>query len=347
MKLTTCKTKVKANTTVPGLIKGTVEYSIQSATSTLEWAGPKINPELWNAILEFFWDTYRHSKSESQVRLYVNTKDRKWAAWAYPQEARTGMSAREIDNPQAKEQREMFKDSDGWIYAGTVHHHCDCTAFQSGTDHMNEKDQDGLHITVGHINKKHHDIHCRFYFDGLEYAPDMAAFWDIGQAVKDLIPPDCWDRAARHQMTVPAPNGTVYPEQWKANLIEAPKIEVRRDFTERGVYHGGVNGIGISTGKNGNSSETTLQDNISQLPEWKRKELALKAIYLDCAKRGVNIADVEAHFKFFSLSPFVHVLRNVAGHSRVLIWDVISEWEKEADRETARQQLIEYGHLGI
>jgi len=109
---------------------------------------------MWHQVMSFFRWTNKVMDSESQVRLYVNTKLGRWGAWAFPQEARTGMSAREIATPETPEQAvERFalwesQPSSDWVYFCTVHHHCSASAFQSHTDEENEKGQDGLHITV-------------------------------------------------------------------------------------------------------------------------------------------------------------------------------------------------------
>ena len=79
---------------VTGLVTAKIEYEVEEAKGRLEYTGPKLDPELWHQILSFFRWTYKEHSSECQVRLYVNVKLRRWAAWAFPQAARTGMTAR-------------------------------------------------------------------------------------------------------------------------------------------------------------------------------------------------------------------------------------------------------------
>jgi hypothetical protein len=143
-----------------------------------------------------------------------------WAAWAFPQEAKTGMTAKEIDNADAGTQREQFKDSDGWAYLGTVHHHCSCSAFQSSVDQNNEKDQDGIHITIGNMNSDVYDMHCRFYLRKDLFDVDMSWFWDIGETFTEGMPPDLHNRIARWQMCQPAPLDQEFPQVWRDNVIE-------------------------------------------------------------------------------------------------------------------------------
>jgi hypothetical protein len=88
---------------VPGLLNCRIEYEVKTAKGGLEYAGPKFTPELWHQVLSFFRWTHKEMNSESQVRLYVNDKLGRWGAWAFPQVARTGMSARELPNRDARE----------------------------------------------------------------------------------------------------------------------------------------------------------------------------------------------------------------------------------------------------
>jgi hypothetical protein len=207
------------------------EHEVSKTTANYEWTGPKISREVWNEILSFFKWTYDETKSESQVRLFVNHVTKEWKAWAFPQSLSTGMTTREIDNDETKEQRKQFSDADGWFYYGTVHHHCSSAAFQSGTDSANEEDQDGIHITVGKINSEQYDIDARVYQSGYKLVDfNLLDFWDTGDVyegisahVKGMLPKDYVSRMALLQMGTPAPKDYAFPEVWKTNLIVPPR----------------------------------------------------------------------------------------------------------------------------
>jgi hypothetical protein len=179
---------------VPGLITCRIEYEVKTAKGRLDYSGPKFAPEMWHQVMSFFRWTNKEMLSESQVRLYVNHKLARWGAWAFPQVARTGMSARELPTPETPEKaRERFaswhsEPSDDWLYFGTVHHHCSTSAFQSSTDEQNEWNQDGLHITVGKMDADQHDLHARFYLDGNCFDPDLSRFWPVDTDLADRVP---------------------------------------------------------------------------------------------------------------------------------------------------------------
>jgi len=215
-----------------GLMTCILEHDIAKTTADYEWTGPKMDPEMWRQVLAFFRWTYDTTKSESQVRLYVNYKTRVWRAWAFPQKEGTGMTALEIDNPEAQEQRKQFSDGEGWLYYGTVHHHCAASAFQSGTDEANEKGQDGLHITVGRIDSPQYDIHTRLYQSGYKLVDfDMAEFWDVGdplagipEHIKAMLPADAKKKFIAIQMGTPPAATQEFPEIWRTNLIRPPRV---------------------------------------------------------------------------------------------------------------------------
>lgn len=108
--------------------------------------------------------------------------------------------------------------SDEWMYFCTVHHHCSASAFQSGTDEDNERNQDGLHITVGHMGSERHDLHARFYLDGNCFDPDMSTFWPLDPALIERVPASVLDELARFEM---CENVTMaFSDAWRRNVIE-------------------------------------------------------------------------------------------------------------------------------
>jgi len=229
------KPHVDESKEVPGLLACRIEYEVKTAKGQLEYSGPRFSPEMWHQVMSFFRWTHKEMNSESQVRLYVNQKLARWGAWAFPQEARTGMSARELSVAETPEQaRERFaswnsEPSDDWLYFGTVHHHCSASAFQSSTDEQNEWNQDGLHITVGKMDAEQHDLHARLYLNGNCFEPDMGRFWPIESDLAARVPQEMHSELARFQMGAKV---TVdFPDSWRTNIVDV-KPEPRRTASE-------------------------------------------------------------------------------------------------------------------
>ena len=134
------------------------------------------------------------------------------------------MSAREIATPETPEQAvERFASWDSepsgdWLYFATVHHHCSAGAFQSGTDEANERNQDGLHLTVGRLDADRHDLHARFYLNGNCFEPDLSSFWPVNPELAEQVPASLLHEVARYQMGEKVV--VDFPDAWRKNVME-------------------------------------------------------------------------------------------------------------------------------
>ena len=266
---------------VAGLLSCRIDYEIKSGKGRLDYTGPKFAPEMWHQVLSFFRWTHKEMDSESQVRLYVNTKLGRWGAWAFPQEARTGMSAREITTQETPEQAvERFASWDSepsgdWLYFCTVHHHCSISAFQSGTDEENERNQDGLHVTIGRMDAERHDLHARFYLNGNCFDPDLSRFWPVDPELAEQVPAAMLDEVARFQMC--AKVVVDFPAAWRKNVLEV--------FADGHRAHGRhADDLHLLQGR---SSSEWPEPRQLDIPVWLRSERALRDIVEQCKGEGV------------------------------------------------------------
>ena len=300
------QSKISDQKEVSGLVSCEIEYEVKTAKGMLKYHGPKFTPELWHQVLSFFRWTNKEHHSECQVRLYVNMKLGRWGAWAFPQEARTGMTARELPVPETPEQAKArfasleSEPSDDWLYFGTVHHHCSVSAFQSSTDEQNEWNQDGLHITVGKMDQERHDLHARFYLGGNCFEPDLGCFWPLAPELAEQVPDSLHHQLACHQM---GSKVTVdFPDQWRAHLVEGDR-ELQRSLP---IDYWGSDEIQVP-------AEVRLSDALEEISErcallsvrkeeWVSDLHALTAgdvnqvIIAACIKHGVTPEDLMAGF---------------------------------------------------
>lgn len=300
---------IEDDVSMPGLFDCTLTHEIKATKGSITWNGPKIPPEVWNQVLSFFKWTYDATHSESQVRLYVSPTQQTWKAWAFPQEAKSGMTATELSNEEAKKQRETLGlNPPDWYLFGTVHHHCSMTAFQSGTDLANEENQDGLHITIGNMNKELYDIHARFYRKGLKFDPDMSWFFDVSEvqklcpkALRVLMPKDWSDKTARSMMCQP-PEKVEFPEQWMNNLIE-----IKPEPPPSGVVTMGSGSFygGHHSGGN-HSSNVPPHFSAEHDPLWKRSKNAWEQIIYQAVKNEIPVEDLESALGDLGLEGFAY-----------------------------------------
>lgn len=256
-------TTVKQLKEIPGMLSCVLEHDVVKTKARIKWEGPKLN-DIWPSVLAFMKWTYDEYKSESQLRLYLNTESKKWGAFAHPQEARTGMTTKLIGDGVKETESEsraraalMGDDNPGnWMYFGTVHHHCNMGAFQSGTDASDEEGgfnnaahgDGGLHITIGKMGEKKYDFHARLYLSGHKFEPDMSWFWDV-ETLLASVPPglrrflssNTENDLARDQMCLPPPPGTEFPAQWKENVIEIKRSVITPHWQDNNNgYQGGL-----------------------------------------------------------------------------------------------------------
>jgi hypothetical protein len=311
---------IEDDASIVGLFDCTMKYEIKNTKASIDWKGPKIPPEVWNEVLSFFQWCYDTYKSECQVRLFVSPTHQTWKAYAFPQEAKTGMTARELDNEEKNRQRaELNLNPPDWYYFGTVHHHCSTGAFQSGTDETNEQDQDGLHITIGNMdNKEKYDIHGRFYRKGLVIKNenlDMSWFWDVEairaqcpEAFRQYLPADWANKQARRLMTIP-PAVISFPDRWKQNVIEIPTaVTISYGGTSHGTYK--LPGAGSTNTPSIYSPDTD--------PIWMRCRAAWKEIVYKCVKHEIGADDIEQALGDLALADFApNVIVMACRHHKV------------------------------
>jgi len=131
----------------------------------------KIATRQFAQILTLFREVYKVFKAEANVILHYNKKRKRYRIDVPPQ----GVTGGSVDYINGED---TYKD---YIRIGTIHSHASMSAFHSGTDHKDEENWDGLHITLGKMDEEYFDISCsvmsggeRFlvnpgdYIDGIE-----------------------------------------------------------------------------------------------------------------------------------------------------------------------------------
>lgn len=205
-----------------GVIHGYVKSNdIPEQNPFIEWKGEKMPHALWQSILAFFNWTYidtKPSSDEALVRIYYNEESKSWLAWAPPQRG-FGMTVRTVDDHANWAQEQEF---DGYALVGTGHHHCSSKAFQSGTDHSDEKLCNGLHFTIGDLDKQFVSTHARAVFNGNMQEVELDGWIDLADKYKVLnLPWELMDRAYDYSLQTKPPIETPFPQMWKDNYLKS------------------------------------------------------------------------------------------------------------------------------
>lgn len=111
---------------------------------------PKIPARIIGQALTFFRKVFEKHNSEAYVTLLYSNKLNTFRLWCPVQTVSKGsVNYDRTDRPSFQEQSE-----DEWQMVGTIHSHCDFSAFHSGTDTFDESTFDGIHVTLGHVNRQ-------------------------------------------------------------------------------------------------------------------------------------------------------------------------------------------------
>lgn len=332
---------IEDDASIEGLFDCTMRYEIKETKATIDWKGPKLPMDMWNEILSFFQWCYNEHKSECQVRLYVSPTLQTWKAYAFPQEAKTGMTARELDNDLKRQQiQELQLIPPDWFAFGTVHHHCSAGAFQSGTDEENEKNVDGLHVTIGNMNvdpkKGNYDIHARFYRKGLVIKNerlDLSWFVDTSSLLAEcpekfrpFLPNDWANKQARRLLTTP-PAELSFPDIWKENVIEIPTPPVTPT-----VYSGSSHTGGFYGGPSQFSGEFE--------PVHLRTRAAWKEIIYKCVSKEIDPKDVLDDLGSMVMEDFApYIICMACRHHKVDPDDLMRDMPADLEKDMVEEQL--------
>lgn len=127
---------------IPWLQEPTIEFRLKL---------PKIPGIIIGQALTFFRKVFQEYRSEAYVTLLYSAKSNQYKLWCPAQKVSAGsVNYDRADHPQFD--KNSFEVND-WQMCGTIHSHCDFSAYHSGTDVGDEASFDGIHITLGHVNR--------------------------------------------------------------------------------------------------------------------------------------------------------------------------------------------------
>ena len=163
-------------------------------------AFPKISYVVYVTVLEFLRQVYSKYKSEGNVLLYLNLDsdtplDKQEYRMYIPKQI---VTSHHVDYEIGDD---APKRSEGWMLAGSIHSHPNFAASQSGIDHQDEVNFDGVHYTLGHIERSSPDIHGRLCLAGKVHTLDES----------------------KNSMLVTTPDNNIeIPDEWMSKVEEKP-----------------------------------------------------------------------------------------------------------------------------
>lgn len=145
------------------------------------WKDFSFPVEKFRYVMKYFQQIYDAHKTEAAVLLMVNMTTKQWEVAFVPQLDCSGGGVNYVvpqpsledvpaDSKKRRYYEAIFNDPEakalmvraneeyqklinsGYVLYGTIHSHCNFSAFHSGTDDADETAFDGLHITIGNVN---------------------------------------------------------------------------------------------------------------------------------------------------------------------------------------------------
>lgn len=246
------------------------EIEVPKQEPTGKWLKGKMPEELWMQILGFFKWSYDEYKGETQIRLFFNTETLAWAAYPYKQEVTHGAMTTEDEH----DEKARAKFPDPWVYLGTGHHHCSTSAFQSGTDHKDEINQDGVHFTIGKMDKKELDFHARISWNGEFFPLSLEGWIEIPEWVTNIPIEEAQKGLLKQYML--ANYNYPFPEEWKKQVEKKTTIWGRNaTHTPYSKTFSPKKSGTTSSVSTGMTTAETLHDYLTQNMGWTTSEIYL------------------------------------------------------------------------
>ena len=127
---------------------------------------PKISGLVMAQAKTFFKSVFEKHRSESYLTLYYSKKLEQYRLWCPKQTVSyASVNYDRTDGVPVEERNYLGNDGDGWQMVGTIHSHCDFSAFHSGTDEADEATFDGVHLTFGHVPRDRFSIASSLCFN--------------------------------------------------------------------------------------------------------------------------------------------------------------------------------------
>jgi hypothetical protein len=224
-----------------GLYRDYVLCQADEGDATPRWTGPKIPYGMFREMTAWCEETQRRLKSEAMVLLFLD-ENNQWKHWYCPQET-SGLAVESSDDEALyREERKNFPDRQ----LGTLHHHCNVSAFQSGTDSSDEDDRDGLHFTIGDLDSKKYSLHARFCINGESHEAPIETLVEMPEWMKN-VPEHARMDIMRGLLEAPTEG---FKKDHFKDLIE--KVVTKKTYSSGiGGYSGynGYNGYNYGKGK--------------------------------------------------------------------------------------------------
>jgi hypothetical protein len=209
------------------LFKGYAPIDSYGKPITLAYKGPKIPLTEWFQALGWMKHIYDKLGVECQLRLLEDRRNSSVIIVPFPQKynMNSTLATEEVEpGDKMRQDHDLKYPASKYTLIGTVHHHCNIGASQSGADHSDELSDHGLHLTIGNLGSQRFSIHSRCYYHGIEYHVDYSN-WFLSDGIAELIGEKVedidTDNDAFWELLLTSPNlATTPPTEWDNYMVD-------------------------------------------------------------------------------------------------------------------------------
>jgi hypothetical protein len=301
----------------------------------ISWKGAPMPRDIWRVSLAFMKWTFDETGCEAQLRWFykcgvadpsrLSTYDRngEWKIVVMPQDIIQGLSAEEISTHKDRDAILAEIGSD-FMQVGTLHHHCSTTAFMSGTDEHDERRQNGLHVTVGCLNRESADFHSRVTFRGILYKNVNSREWFADNRACNLS----------------LENLPGFPEEWKSRLEKQP-TRGYNNYRNQQTWQNGYN-----AGSRVRNASGTVVSGGSTHGDWRNQNTPTNPYHNTPRGPASNITPAQAAFERGKQ----HIQNNTSEDKPALPKDEkksAKQHAKELATTTTLEELVDFDMRGL
>lgn len=165
---------VSKQTSLGRVLVPTDKLPNQPDVPTPEYAGyidpqiPEMPQKILNTAAAFFRLVLEAAHTEAALLLALDEEDNYHLYCPEQEVDYTGV-----------DWKDTVELEEGHYLMGSIHSHCDFSAFHSGTDEGDAAKNDGLHITLGHLDKDEPEVDVMIAFSGIKWQK-----WDLGSFIE-------------------------------------------------------------------------------------------------------------------------------------------------------------------
>lgn len=168
-----------------------------TSLSTLADVKEYINPEIPRiplgvilAVESFFEKVYDKYKSEAVVILHRNPENAQWLI---------DVPEQQVSSASAKYDRKTKRNIEGYVRIGTIHSHASMGAFHSGVDDADEENFDGVHITIGNLDKTEKTYSFRLMIVGKSFKIEPMNILSTAEFDFPEVPQEWMDKVSEYK----------------------------------------------------------------------------------------------------------------------------------------------------